>query len=133
MKFLRLILPWLLIVAIILTALYLPDMGPENYKDFDTLFANERKRQGIAGYEIAIIKNGEIVFNKAYGFDGQRKTLEPSTPLYIGPASEILTGTLLCQFVNQKRYRSTCLLPNSYQSSHRSRQGGQGPPRWICR
>jgi len=103
MKFLQFILPWLLIVAIILTALYLPDMGPENYKDFDTLFANERKRQGIAGYEIAIIKNGEIVFNKAYGFDGQRKTLEPSTPLYIGPASEILTGTLLCQFVNQKK------------------------------
>ncbi len=103
MKFLRLILPWLLIVAIVLAALYLPDLGPENYKDFDSLFANERRRQGIAGYEIAIIKNGEIVFNKAYGFDGQRKALEPSTPLYLGPASEILTGTLLCQFVNQKK------------------------------
>jgi len=103
MKFLRLIIPWLLVIAIILAALYLPDLGPENYKDFDSLFANERGRQGIAGYEVAIIKNGEVAFNKAYGFDGQRKPLEKSTPLYLGPASEILTGTLLCQFVNEKK------------------------------
>jgi CubicO group peptidase (beta-lactamase class C family) len=103
MKFLRLIVPWLLVIAIVLAALYLPDLGPERYKDFDSLFSNERGRQGIAGYEIAIIKNGEIVFNRAYGFDGQRKALEPSTPLYLGPASEILTGTLLWQFVNQKK------------------------------
>jgi CubicO group peptidase (beta-lactamase class C family) len=103
MKFLRHIIPWLLIVAIILAALYLPDLGPENYKDFDSLFSNERVRQGIAGYEVAIIKDGEIAFNKAYGFDGQRQPLLKSTPLYLGPASEILTGTLLCQFVNEKK------------------------------
>jgi CubicO group peptidase (beta-lactamase class C family) len=103
MKFLQRIVPWLLVILIILAALYLPDLGPENYKDFDSLFANERGRQGIAGYEIAIIKNGEIAFNKAYGFDGQRRPLEKSTPLYLGPASEILTGTLLCQFVNERK------------------------------
>jgi CubicO group peptidase (beta-lactamase class C family) len=103
MKFLQRVVPWLLVILIILAALYLPDLGPENYKDFDSLFANERGRQGIAGYEIAIIKNGEIAFNKAYGFDGQRRPLEKSTPLYLGPASEILTGTLLCQFVNERK------------------------------
>lgn len=103
MKFLRSLVPWILVIAIILAALYLPDLGPENYKDFDSFFANERIRQGIAGYEVAIIKDGEIAFNKAYGFDGERKTLESATPLYLGPASEILTGTLLCQLVNEKK------------------------------
>ncbi|HOH16341.1 MAG TPA: serine hydrolase domain-containing protein [Rectinema sp.] len=103
MKFLRRIIPWILVATVILAALYIPDLGPENYRDFDSLFRNERVRQGIAGYEVVIIKGGEIVFNKAYGFDGQRNPLDISTPLYMGPASEIFTGTLLAQLVNEKK------------------------------
>ncbi len=103
MKFVRALLPWLLVIAIVIAALYLPDLGPENYKDFDSLFATERVRQGIAGYEIAVIKNGEILFNRAYGFDGQRNSLDSTTPLYLGPASEIFTGTLLSQMVNERK------------------------------
>lgn len=103
MKFLRRLLPWFFVIAIVIAAIYLPDLGPENYKDFDTLFTTERGRQGIAGYEIVVIKNGKILFNRAYGFDGQRNNLEPSTPLYIGPSSEIFTGTLLSQMVNERK------------------------------
>lgn len=103
MKILRRILPWALVIAIVLAALYLPDLGPENYRDFDALFSNERARQGIAGYEIVVINDGDVLFNRAYGFDGQRRPLEHSTPLYLGPASEIFTGTLLSQLVNERK------------------------------
>lgn len=103
MKFLRRVIPWILIFVIILAALYLPDLGPESYKDFNSFFERERVRQGVAGYEVAIIKDGKTIFNRAYGFDGQRNPLERSTPLYLGPASEILTGTLLAQFVNENK------------------------------
>lgn len=103
MKLIRTLLPWLLVLVIVIASLYLPDLGPEKYKDFDDLFSHELVRQGIAGYEVAIIKDGRIAFNRAYGFDGQRERLQPTTPLYLGPASEIITGTLLAQLVNERK------------------------------
>ncbi|MCX8013421.1 MAG: beta-lactamase family protein, partial [Rectinema sp.] len=103
MKILRFLIPWLLVGLIVAASIYLPDLGPESYQDFDSFFSNERIRQGIAGYQIAIIKEGKVVFSRAYGFDGDRRTLDVDTPLYIGPSSEIITGTLLYQLTNLKR------------------------------
>lgn len=103
MKIVRFLIPWMLVVLIVAAAIYLPDLGPETYQDFDAFFSNERIRQGIAGFEIAIINDGMLAFSHAYGFDGERRTLEVDTPLYMGPSSEIITGTLLFQLTNLRK------------------------------
>jgi len=133
MKFLRYTWRWLLVLIIILAALYMPDLGPETYKDFDSFFSNERTRQGIAGYEVAIIKDGRLIFNKAYGFDGQRRPLTQSTPIYIGPSSEIFTGALLAQMVNQRKISLDVPMRNFCLSLLRSKSDEQEIHRSIYR
>lgn len=103
MKFLHRLLPWIVIALAAALAFYLPDIGPEAYRDFESYFANERVRQGCVGYEVVVIKDGKVALNRAFGFDGTHQPLEIDTPLYIGPSSEILTGFLLYQLSNQKK------------------------------
>ncbi len=59
MKFLRLIVPWLLVIVIILAALYLPDLGPEIIKISIIILQTNGFVSGDRGYEVAIIKDGD--------------------------------------------------------------------------
>ncbi len=74
---------------------YLPDIGPEKYTDLATLFRNERVRQVNSGYSVVVCRNGSVVYRESFGIDGSGQPLASQTPMYLGPASEIFSGTLL--------------------------------------
>jgi len=81
---------------------YLPDLGPEKYDDFSTMFRHERSRQANAGYSVAICRNGSIFYQESFGHDGLGHALAKDTPMYLGPSSEILSGALLYSLTLQK-------------------------------
>jgi len=103
MRWLRKLLPWIVIAASIAVILYIPDLGPEKYTDFSAMFKHERLRQANAGYSVAICKNGSILYQESFGRDGLGQALAKDTPMYLGPSSEILTGALLYSLALQKK------------------------------
>jgi CubicO group peptidase (beta-lactamase class C family) len=95
MHWLRKLIPWIVIAASLVVIIYIPDLGPEKYTDFTTLFKHERQRQANAGYSVAICRNGSIFYQESFGRDGLGQLLAEDTPMYLGPSSEILSGALL--------------------------------------
>ncbi len=103
MRWLRKLLPWIVIAASIAVILYIPDLGPEKYTDFSSMFKHERLRQANAGYSVAICKKGSVVYQESFGHDGLGQPLAKDTPMYLGPSSEILSGALLYSLALQKK------------------------------
>ncbi len=66
------------------------------------MFKIEKQRQACSGFAVAVIKEGVLVYQDAFGFDGARKTMTVDSPLYLGPSSEILTGALALSMVLDK-------------------------------
>jgi len=95
MRWLRKLIPWIFIAASLAVIVYLPDLGPEKYTDFSSLFKYERLRQANSGYSVAICRNGSIFYQESFGHDGLGQPLAKDTPMYLGPSSEILSGALL--------------------------------------
>lgn len=75
--------------------IYLPDVDPERYTDFSSLFGTERRRQANAGFSVAVCKNGKIIYQGYFGKDGAGNPIARDSPMYLGPSSEILSGALL--------------------------------------
>jgi CubicO group peptidase (beta-lactamase class C family) len=95
MRWIRKLIPWLIIAAAIVLVVYLPDIGPEKYTDLATMFKNERIRQVNAGYSVIVCRNGSVIYSESFGKDGSGQALTKDTPMYLGPTSEILSGALL--------------------------------------
>jgi CubicO group peptidase (beta-lactamase class C family) len=92
MKFLKKILPFVVIVGATVLLLYLPDRGPEKYTDLATYFKTERGRQAYVGYAVAAVADGSILYLDAFGADGSGKALSIDTPFCVGAVSESFTG-----------------------------------------
>lgn len=103
MRWFRKLIPWIVIALSIVVIIYVPDLGPERYSDFSSLFARERLRQGNVGYSVAVCKNGALFYQESFGKDGAGYPLTSDTPMYLGPSSEILSGALLYSLSLQKR------------------------------
>ncbi|HWR13131.1 MAG TPA: serine hydrolase domain-containing protein [Rectinemataceae bacterium] len=103
MRWLKRLIPWLIVAASLAVIVYIPDLGPEKYSDLSTMFRHERSRQANAGYSVAICKNGSIFYQESFGHDGAGQPLAKDTPMYLGPSSEILSGALLYSLTLQKR------------------------------
>lgn len=95
MRFLRRLVPWLIIMAALAAVVFAPELSPERYTDLASLFSNELRRSGNHGYAVAVIRDGVVIYREAFGTDGMGKPLSIDTPMYLGPTSEILTGALL--------------------------------------
>lgn len=95
MRWLRKLIPWLVIAASMAVIIYIPDLGPEKYTDFSSMFKHERARQANAGYSVAVCKSGSIIYQESFGHDGLGQPIAKDTPMYLGPSSEILSGALL--------------------------------------
>jgi CubicO group peptidase (beta-lactamase class C family) len=95
MRLFRKILPWIILLAAIAIVIYIPEMGPDKYTDFATLFRTERARQANAGFSVAVTRGGRTIYSESFGVDGLKQPLYNTTPMYLGPASEILSGALL--------------------------------------
>ncbi|MFZ3110898.1 MAG: serine hydrolase domain-containing protein [Rectinemataceae bacterium] len=98
----RKLIPWIVIALSLAVIIYLPDIGPERYTDFATMFRHERSRQANAGYSVAICRNGSVIYQESFGHDGSGQPLAKDTPMYLGPSSEILSGALLYSLALQK-------------------------------
>lgn len=95
MRLVRRLLPPAVIIAACAFAVFLPDIGPDTYTDLDTLYRTEMKRQTCPGLAIVAIRDGVVVYRKAFGVDGSGHAMTVDTPVYLGPASEVLTGALV--------------------------------------
>jgi CubicO group peptidase (beta-lactamase class C family) len=71
----------------------------------DAYLESLRQQVGIPGMSAAILKDGEIIFEKGYGFQNlaTRERATPDTPYFVGDVSETLAAVLLLQCVEQRR------------------------------
>jgi serine-type D-Ala-D-Ala carboxypeptidase/endopeptidase len=95
MRWIRRLIPWLIIAASFAVIVYIPDLGPERYVDLAAMFKHERLRQANSGLSVAVCKNGSVIYRESFGHDGFGQALAKDTPMYLGPSSEILSGALL--------------------------------------
>ena len=103
MRWIRKLIPWLIIAASFAVIVYIPDLGPERYVDLASMFRHERLRQANSGFSVAVCRKGSIVYQESFGHDGFGQPLARDTPMYLGPSSEILSGALLYSLSLQHR------------------------------
>jgi CubicO group peptidase (beta-lactamase class C family) len=92
MKVLKRIVPFAVIVAAALLLLYSPDIAPERYTDLATFFRVEMKRQGYAGFSVAAVNDGSVLYVDGFGVDGAGKAIKSTTPLYASAASKSMAA-----------------------------------------
>jgi CubicO group peptidase (beta-lactamase class C family) len=71
---------------------------------FESFLDQLRQQAGIPGMSAAIVQNGEIVWERGFGFQNQelRARATPDTPYPIADLSETIAATLLLQCVEQR-------------------------------
>ena len=71
---------------------------------FESFLEQLRQQAGIPGLSAAIVQNGEIVWERGFGFQNQelRARATPDTPYPVGDLSETMAATLLLQCVEQR-------------------------------
>ena len=71
---------------------------------FDAYLESLRQQAEIPGMSAAIVKDGQIVWERGYGFQniGTRLTATPDTPYVVGDLSEPFAAVLLLQCVEQR-------------------------------
>jgi CubicO group peptidase (beta-lactamase class C family) len=103
MKLIRRLAPGAVIAAAAAILLYVPDIGPESYTDLATFFRVERKRQAYAGYVVAAVEKGSVLYVDAFGTDGAGKALTADSPVYIGAACKSMAGVAAMSLVAERR------------------------------
>lgn len=103
MKALKRIAPFVVIAAAALLLLYLPDIAPERYTDLATFFRVEMKRQGYAGFSVAAIADGSVLYVDGFGLDGSGAAIGPGTRLYAPAAAKSLTALAAFSLVRDRR------------------------------
>jgi CubicO group peptidase (beta-lactamase class C family) len=72
---------------------------------FETYLELLRQSTGIPGMSAAVLQNGEIVWERGFGFQNQetRARATPDTPYLVGDISATMATTLLLQCVEERR------------------------------
>lgn len=102
MRFLKKLVPFVIIAGAALLLLYLPDIGPERYTDLGDFFKTERKRQAYTGYAVAVVQDGSVLYVDAFGNDGAGKPLSIDSPLLLGSVSKTFTGLVTLSLQREK-------------------------------
>jgi CubicO group peptidase (beta-lactamase class C family) len=71
---------------------------------FDMQVPQALEKEGVAGAAIAVVKDGQVLFARGYGYADlqQRKPVSPSTTLFrIASVSKVVTYTAVMQLVEQ--------------------------------
>ena len=68
-----------------------------------------RQQAGIPGISAAVVQDGEVVWEKGFGFQNVESRIRatPDTPYFIGGLSQSFASVLLLQCVEQRRLSST--------------------------
>jgi len=89
----------------IVSAHNFPDTTPQDYESFfDQTISEQLNNEHIAGATVAVVKDGEIVFSKGYGFadvDAQIPVDANNTLFFIGSDGKLFTWTAVMQLVEQ--------------------------------
>lgn len=82
-----------------------PAPAPFSTPPFEAYLDLLRQQAGIPGLSAAIVKDGQIVWERGFGFQNQESRLPatPDTPYLIGDLSQTLATVLLLQCVEQRR------------------------------
>ncbi len=129
MRLVRRIAPAAIVAVVLVILVVFPDMGPEKYRDLPSMFRIESRRQACAGIAVAAVQDGRIVYSAGFGLDGVRRPVTADTPLYLGPASEALTGAALYSLVLDRTLSADTLVAGGAASSQRnlSPSSGESP------
>lgn len=79
--------------------------SPLAVSPFEAYLELLRQQAGIPGLSAAILQNGEIVWERGFGFQNLETRLRatPDTPYPIGDLSEIVASTLILQCAEERR------------------------------
>lgn len=82
-----------------------PSLSPNGIGVLESYLESLRQQAGIPGMSAAVVKDGEIAWEKGFGFQdvGSRIRATPATPYLVGDASQTLAAVLLLQCVEQRR------------------------------
>lgn len=72
--------------------LYVPEIGPDRYTDLATYFRMERPRQAFAGYVVAAVSSGAVMYVDGFGVDGGGRTLDAHSPVLLGSPAKTMTA-----------------------------------------
>lgn len=74
-------------------------------KRIDTFIDSTMKQWHVPGLSVAIVKNGEVIFEKGYGFRDitTNKEVTPNTLFYIASVTKTFTSTLAMMAADQKK------------------------------
>jgi CubicO group peptidase (beta-lactamase class C family) len=76
------------IAAAALLLLYFPDIAPERYTDLANFFRVEMKRQGYAGFSVAAVADGSVLYVDGFGVDGSGMAIGPDSRLFAPAAAK---------------------------------------------
>lgn len=84
-----------------------PSQGLLAAPPFETYLELLRQQVGIPGISAAIVQNGEIIWERGFGFQNQESRIRatPDTPYPIADLSQTVAATLLLQCVEGRRLR----------------------------
>jgi CubicO group peptidase (beta-lactamase class C family) len=103
------------LIAVACVALFLASASPSGQQPIftpygiipvlDSYLEALRLQAGIPGMSAAIVRDGQILWEKGYGFQNvaTRERATPATPYLIGDASGTLAAVLVLQCVEQRR------------------------------
>lgn len=82
-----------------------PSQGLLVASPFETYLELLRQQVGIPGISAAIVQNGEIIWERGFGFQNQESRVRatPDTPYPIGDLSQTVSATLLLECMEQRR------------------------------
>ncbi len=103
MKVLKRIAPFAVIVAAALLLLYSPDIAPEHYTDLATFFRVEMLRQGYAGFSVAAVADGSVLYVDGFGREGSGAKIGPDTRLYVPAAAKSMEALAAYSLMRDQR------------------------------
>jgi len=84
----------------------IPALSPAGFfPPLEAYLESLRQQAGIPGMSAAVVQNGEIVWERGFGFQNvaSRVRATPDTPYLVGDLSETLASVLLLQCVEERR------------------------------
>jgi CubicO group peptidase (beta-lactamase class C family) len=80
--------------------------SPKNVASIDTdsldaIVTGQMAKHGLPGVALAVIEDGEVIFNKGYGVDGNGDPMTPLTKVFIGSQSKSFTAMAIAQLAEQ--------------------------------
>ena len=67
-------------------------VAPLDTNELDAVVTTQMAKHGLPGVALAVIENGEVLYQKGYGVDGNGNPMTPQTQVYIGSQSKSFTA-----------------------------------------